>query len=253
MGLTYPTKMSGEGEMGLQPEEFPGQLALARPGQLGDGNLAVVVADPRRHAAEEGEGAGMALVEGLRAFPGEEATEAGVAGRQRQDEQGGLIPHAGDDHPGAAEVHLALAGRVEQRHEDLGLGLLVGADGIADDAGAPRVALLVAQALIDTSSGVTLLGRCLAVVVDELLQNGQERAEDRFGAGLRGAEGQRLRVSDELADRPEIEMVFGASLSHADLAGQDAPTDLGPKSHVGEHSCLPLSGSRATLSLAGGG
>jgi hypothetical protein len=34
---------------------------------------------------------------------------------------------------------------------------------------------------------------------------------------------------------------------------RDAAADLGPQFHVGEHSCLPWSGSRATLSLAGGG
>src|SRR5262249_19829863 len=45
--------------------------------------------------------------------------------------------------------------------------------------------------------------------------------------------------------------VFGASLSQADLAGQDTTPDLRPEFHVGEHSCLPLSGSGATLSLAG--
>src|SRR5262249_36271836 len=118
---------------------------------------------------------------------------------------------------------------------------------------APRVAMLVAQALIAPSRGVTLLGRCVVVVVDDLPQDGQERAEDGLGAELRGAEGRRLRVPDDLANGPEIEVVFGASLSHADLAGQDAAADLGPKFHVGEHSCLPLSGSRATLKLAVGG
>jgi hypothetical protein len=40
-------------------------------------------------------------------------------------------------------------------------------------------------------------------------------------------------------------------LSHTQLTGQDTPADLGPEFHVGEHSCLPLSGSWATLSVAG--
>ena len=34
----------------------------------------------------------------------------------------------------SAANNLALAGRMQQRHEDLGLGLPVGTDGIADDA-----------------------------------------------------------------------------------------------------------------------
>src|SRR5439155_18097558 len=64
-------------------------------------------------------------------------------------------------------------------------------------------------------------------------------------------EGWRLRVADDLADGPEVEAVLGARLSQTDLSGHDTAADLGPEFHVGEHSCLPLSGSRATLSLAG--
>src|SRR5262249_18850379 len=41
---------------------------------------------------------------------------------------------------------------------DLGLGLLVGPHGVADDAGAAGVAVLVAQALKDASGRVPLLG-----------------------------------------------------------------------------------------------
>src|SRR5262249_34994372 len=150
------------------------------------------------------------------------------------------------------EVHLALTGRVEQRHEDLGLGLLVSADGIADDAGAAGVAVLIAQALIDASRGVTLLGWGVAVVIDDLLQGGQEGGEDGFWAWRRGAEGGRLGLADDLADGPEVEVIFGAGLSHADRAGADAAANLGPEFHVGEHSCLPRSESRATLNVARG-
>src|SRR5579883_1994710 len=130
--------------MRLQAEEFAGQSALVRAGELGHGDLAVVVADPRGYAAEEGEGADVALVEGLGALPREDATEAGVAVRQRQHEQGGLVRDTGNDDLGAAEVHLALAGRMEQGQEDLRLRLLVGADGGADDAGTAGVAVLIA-------------------------------------------------------------------------------------------------------------
>jgi hypothetical protein len=54
------------------------------------------------------------------------------------------VADAGDDDLGATEVGLGLAGRVEQGHEDLGLGLLAGADGVADDAGTASVIVLVA-------------------------------------------------------------------------------------------------------------
>src|SRR5262245_58137764 len=120
--------MSGKGEMRLQPEKLLGQLPLVRADELGDGDPAVVVADPRGHAAEEREGPCVALVEGLGAFPREETAETRVAVRQRQDEQRGLVPHPRDDYLGAAEVHLALTRRMEQRYKDLRLRLLVDAD-----------------------------------------------------------------------------------------------------------------------------
>src|SRR5581483_11412497 len=165
--------MSGKGEMRLQPEKFLGQLPLVWTGELDHGDLAVVVADPRRHAAEEREGSCVALVEGLGAFPREEAAETRVAVRQRQHEQRGLVSHPRDDHLGAAEVHLALARGMEQRYKDLGLRLLVAANGVANNARAPRVALLIAQTLIDTSGRVPLLWRGVAIVVDNLLKNRQ--------------------------------------------------------------------------------
>src|SRR5712692_8975212 len=111
--------------MRLQTEELLGQATLVRPGELGDGDLAVVVADACRHTAEEVEGASVSVVKGLGAFAWTETTEASVAVRQREDEQGGLVADTSDDDFSAAEVALCLAGWVEQRHEDLGLRLLV--------------------------------------------------------------------------------------------------------------------------------
>jgi hypothetical protein len=57
-----------------------------------------------------------------------------------------------------------------------------------------------------------------------------------------GAEGLWLGLADDLLDSTEVKPVLGACLSHADVAAQDAASDLGPEFHVGEHSCLPLSG-----------
>jgi hypothetical protein len=90
----------------------------------------------------------------------------------------------------------------------------------------------------------------VTVVVEDLLEQGEERAEDGLGSWLVGVKGGRLRVPDNLLDGPEVEGVLGAGLSQADLAGQDTSADLGPGIHVGEHSGLPQSGSRAPLRLA---
>jgi hypothetical protein len=140
---------------------------------------------------------------------------------------------------------------MQQGDEDLGLGLLVGGDGIADDAGAARVAVLVAQAFVDASCGVASLGRGEAVVVEDLVDDGQEGPQDGLGPWCGTAKGGRLGLGDDLLDGAEVEVVFGGCLPQAQLAGEDAATDFGPDAHVGEHSCLPLSGPKAALSLTG--
>ena len=86
----------------------------------------------------------MAGVKGLGAFPREQAAEAGVAVRQGQDEQGGLVADASDDDLGVSEITLGLPGRMQQGDEDLSLGLLVGGDGSTDDAVTALVVVLVA-------------------------------------------------------------------------------------------------------------
>ena len=47
--------------MALQPQELVGELVAASAGDLGHGDLEVVVADPPRDAAEEFEGPDMPL------------------------------------------------------------------------------------------------------------------------------------------------------------------------------------------------
>jgi hypothetical protein len=130
-----------------------------------------------------------------------------------------------------------VAGRLGQGDEDLGLGLLDLGDGGADDALAALVAQ-GAEAVIDAAGGVPLPGRGVLVVVQDLGDDGQERVEDRLGArpGEIGP-GLGLGLVDDLSDGAEVEVVLGGGLAQAQLAGADATTDLGPKFHVGEHSC----------------
>jgi hypothetical protein len=131
------------------------------------------------------------------------------------------VADASDDDLGAAEVHLSLSGWVEQRQEDLSLGLPVDADRGADDAGAARVAVLVAQAFIDASCGVTLLGRCVAVIVKDLLEDGQEGTENGLGSGLGGVEGRRFRRQPPRPDKVKIKGAVEQRL--IELACRDPP------------------------------
>ena len=67
--------------------------------------------------------------------------------------------------------------------------------------------------------------------------------------GLLGRLG--LGLMDDLVDGAEIEAVLPAGLPEAQLAAEDALADLRPDFHVGEHSCLPLSGPWRALRVAG--
>src|SRR4051794_12428269 len=96
--------------MALEPEERVGELAVPGPGDLGHGDLGVVVADPPGHAAKELEGADVALKERLGALAREGADEGCVGVRQRHDKDrdGGRLAVEGD--LGLAEVDLASPG-----------------------------------------------------------------------------------------------------------------------------------------------
>jgi hypothetical protein len=141
-----------------------------------------------------------------------------MAVRQRQDEQGRLLAGAGADDLGAAEIALGLAGRVEQGHEDFRLGLLRGRDGGADDAGAGWVVVRVAEAFVDASGAVPLLGRGVPVGVEDLVDDRDERAQDRLGAERAGAVKRRFGVVDDLAERAEVQPILGARLAQAQFA-----------------------------------
>ena len=115
-----------------EPSELVGDLAAPAAGDPGDGDPQVVVADPPRHAAEELEGAGVALEERLGTLAREGAAEDGVGVRQGHDEQRHLGRLAVERDLGLAEVDLGLAGRVGQRDEHLGVLAPPFADGVLD-------------------------------------------------------------------------------------------------------------------------
>jgi hypothetical protein len=59
--------------------------------------------------------------------------------------------------------------------------------------------------------GVALLERCLAIGIEDLLDDGEKRAKDGLGSWRRDVEGGGLRLADDLADSLEVEVIFGAS------------------------------------------
>jgi hypothetical protein len=155
---------------------------------------------------------------------------------QGQDEQGSPVALASNADKGGAEVDLGVAGRVVQGDEDFGLGLTQLGHGGADDALAAAIPQ-TAEAVVDAPGGVTLLGRSGPVVLEDLLDDGEEWPKPGLGSGA-GAllTGGRLELVDDLFDGTEIEVVLGGGLADAQFAGQDTTPDFSPELHVGEHS-----------------
>ena len=103
----------------------------------------VVVEDRARNPAEEGEGADMAVEEGLRRLPGIGLDEPEVGMGQDQAEEGDLLPPAPDLHHRLAEVDLGMARRVMQRHKSLARRLPPGPDIVLHDGVAAGEPVLV--------------------------------------------------------------------------------------------------------------
>jgi hypothetical protein len=224
----------------LEPEELGGELAVAGAGDLGHGDLGVVVADPARHPAEEGEGADVSLEERLGALAGEGRDEDRVGVRQRHDEHGDGGGLAVERDLGLAEVGLGLAGRVGQRDEDLGGAKPPGADGVLDRGQPALVAVLVPQPLEDPLGGVPLLLGGLLVVLEDLVDDRQQGVEDRGPLRLGAAITGRLGVVEDLLERLPVDLGLAAGGAPAEAVGEDATADLGPVFHVGIHPVASL-------------
>jgi hypothetical protein len=175
------------------------------------------------------------LEERLGALARERAAEGGIGVRQRHDEQGDLRRPPVERHLGLSEVDLGLAGPVGQRDEDLGAGAPPGGDGFLDDGLAARVAILVSEPLEDPAGRVPLLLRGSLVILEDLVDDGEEGVE--LGPGPRGgaAVARRLGMAQDLLKRVPVDVELAADGALALAVDEDATADLGPVVHVGEH------------------
>jgi hypothetical protein len=236
--LVGPAHRTGEGleeVVAGEAEEGVGEPPLPAAGDLRHGDLEVVVADPPRGAAEEGEGAGMPLEERLGALPREGLAVDRVGVRRGHDEDGHLGGPAVEGDLGLAEVDPRLAGRVGQRDEDLGVAAPPGADGVLDDGQAAGVAVLVAEPAVDPHGGVPLLPRGLCVVLEDLVDDRQQRPEHGGPPAFGASEGGGLGVGKDLLEGLVGDSVLAAGGALAQAVDEDATADLGPLLHVGEH------------------
>ena len=98
-----------EEKVGLQTQELTRELTLA-PDDARHGDLGVVVVGLYGHAAEEGEGGHMGVLEGLGALARVGTDEEGIRVGQAHDREVSLALLPGDRHGGLAEVELGAAG-----------------------------------------------------------------------------------------------------------------------------------------------
>ena len=129
-------------------------------------DLAVVVGDPHRHAAEERERPHVPFPEALGALAWHAHHEERVAVGQGHQEDRHLLQGAAQLGQGVEVVHLGLARPVDQRHEHLAAGAPDLRDRLLHDRAAAAVALLP-QSLEDPLGGVPLLLRDLLVLLQD--------------------------------------------------------------------------------------
>jgi hypothetical protein len=86
--------------------------------------------------------------------------------------------------------------------------------------------MLIAEAIVDASGGVALLGRGGLVVAEDLLDDGQERSENGTRSLLWLPVGLRFGVMNDLVDGAEVEVILQAGLPETQLAAEDPSANL---------------------------
>ena len=149
VGSAHAAEVVLEQVVALQSQKLLGRLPTATANNLGDGNLAVVIADTTRDASEVLECSPVPLLKGLRAFLREHLAEDRIRVRQRHDEESHLHKLSLEHDGHFAEIGLCFTRSVAQRYEDLGLTLLPSANRILDDRVAAVVSVLGLQSVKD--------------------------------------------------------------------------------------------------------
>ncbi len=180
----------------------------------------------------------MPFLKRLGALLGKRRDEKRIGKGERHHEQSRGRRLASNDDPRVPKVGLSLARRMHQRHKHLGLRLLPLSDRVTNNATTAVVAMLIAQALKDPLGRVPLLLGHRSIGFENLMDDRHERI--KLGPRTRrlGLKWSRLGLLKHFAQGLPMDGILTASLSLADLAGEHAATNLGPKFHVGEHSRL---------------
>ena len=199
----------------LQSQEFSRRRLAPLADDPRDGDLGIVVADPRWARRRKLERSDMPRLERLGAFPGKRLAEERVAVRQRH--------HAEHDLDRAATIHglrlpksnCASPGGCASGMNTSACRLPVTPDLIANDGDPAGVALLVTQTIEDPLARMTLLPVDLLVGLQDLVNDRHERPDHRLvPLGLLRCLGGSF-VPQDLLDRPEIQIVLLGGLTPA--------------------------------------
>ena len=183
----------------------------------------------------------MSFQERLRALSRKDLDKDRPRVRQRHHEQGDLDLQAGQSDRGLTEIDLGLAGRMRQRQKDFLARLLPGPDRVLHYGLAAQVTLFVAQPFEDPLGRVPLLLGRLSVVLQDLVNDRQERFQLALRSRLVLPIARRLLVGQNLLQGVPAEAMLPAGGTPTQLASQHLPTNVSPELHIGSHSSAFLS------------
>ena len=182
----------------------------------------IVVEDRGRHAAKERKGMHMAINPSLGRGCLKRPNITGVAVRQVEGEEMGLLFNAADHHHGLTEIGLSMAGRMAQRHEHLPPTPLLFAHVILDDRIAAGEAVLISQPLKDPLGRMPLLAVPSLILAQPLVDDGgksvQLRPLDRRRSAVARRHGKAQHLLHAVTRDPE--MLRRRSRAHALRTGK---------------------------------
>ena len=183
------------------------ELSFAALKDQGGDGLGVVPPDFPRNPLEELEGRDHALEDRLGAFEGQGQDEGGVGVGPGGDEEGDQAAAVREVDLDVAEIGFeALAGEMPQRDESFLMSSPVSPDVASHLAIAAVIVVLVAEAAEHLHGGVSLLGRGLLIVGEDLVDDRPERPQDRSGSLLGPGIGLRLGLGQDLTNLPPTVM-----------------------------------------------
>jgi len=189
----------------LQLAEHPRPLSCSVAQDPGYGDLGVIVENRLRNAAEERERRGVAGAKCLRRLLRIGLHEAGVAVRKVKREEVDLPFHPADLSQRLAEVDLRMSRIMAQRYKHLALPQPALVHIILHDGQPAGVAVLFPKALEDPLRGVALLRRPALILLQDPVDDPDERIQLRPRRRLLPPVPGRHREHHHLGDRSRID------------------------------------------------